>query len=125
MKIEKARSEIVVKAIKNHDFSEVEKINAIAKRNARAVFDAVSSGEVGLIYYDLPAVRTRSGATSFLRYILHRSTKRAGCLQLSCVEMRDDFPIPTSDVQFSADDFGFKEFFKQFPATAGEIKKYN
>ena len=125
MKIEKTKPEIVVKAIKTHDFSEVKNINAVAKRSARAVFDAISSGGVGLIYYDLPAVRTRTGTTSFLRYILHRSTRRTGYLQLSCVEMRNGCPIPTSDVQFSADDSGFKEFFNQFPITAGEIKKYN
>lgn len=124
MKIEKAKPENVVKAIKTHDFSEVEKINADAKRNARAVFDAVFFREVGLIYYDLPAVQTRTSTTSFLRYILHRSTRRTGYLQLSCVEMRNGCPISTSDVQFSADDSGFKEFFNQFPTT-GEIKKYN
>lgn len=116
MKIEKSKPEIVVKAIKIHDFSEVEKINAA---------DSVSSREVGLIYYDLPVVKTRTVTTSFLRYILHRSTRRTGYLQLSCVKMRNGCPIPTSDVKFSADDSGFKEFFNQFPTTAGEIKKYN
>lgn len=101
-------------AIKNSDFSEVDKIKEIATQAAADVFLAVASGSVPLIWYDLPPVRCQSGAVSFMRYALHRSTKKADHLQLSCMEIKNGYMIPTSDRQYGITD-GFREFFRDLP----------
>lgn len=105
-----------IEAIKSGDFSEVDKIEESAEKDARQVFNAVASGSVPLVWYDLPPVRCQSGAVSFLRYALHRSTKNPGFLQLSCMEIKDGRMIPTSDRQYNTlDGFGFREFFRDLP----------
>lgn len=76
--ISKATQKQTIAAIKSGDFSEVDKIKESAKKDARKVFDAVSSGAVSLIWYDLPPVRCQSGAVSVMRYALHRSPKKSG-----------------------------------------------
>jgi hypothetical protein len=106
-----------IEAIKSGDFSEVDKIEESAEKDARQVFNAVASGSVPLIWYDLPPVRCQSGAVSFLRYALHRSTKNPGFLQLSCMEIKDGRVIPTSDRQYNITD-GFREFFRDLPRIA-------
>lgn len=114
--ITKPTSKQTVAALKSGDFSEVYKIRESAKKDARKVFDAVSSGAVSLIWYDLPPVRCQSGAVSVMRYALHQSTKLADHLQLSCVEIKDGHIIPTSDRQYSTlDNSGFLEFFRDLP----------
>lgn len=105
-------------AIKSHDFSEVDKIEETAAQAAADVFFAVASGSVPLIWYDLPPVRCQSGAVSFMRYALHKSTKKPGCLQLSCMEIKNGCMIPTSDRQYSITDGGFSEFFRDLPRVA-------
>nr|DAD89054.1 MAG TPA: hypothetical protein [Siphoviridae sp. ctv0N24]DAH31633.1 MAG TPA: hypothetical protein [Caudoviricetes sp.] len=105
-------------AIKSRDFSEVDKIKELAEKDARKVFNAVASGSVPLIWYDLPPVRCQSGAVSFLRYALHKSTKKQGYLQLSCMEIKDGYIIPTSDRQYNITDGGFSEFFRDLPQVA-------
>lgn len=113
----KATQKQTISAIKSGDFSEVDKIKESAKKDARKVFDAVSSGAVSLIWYDLPPVRCQSGAVSVMRYALHRSTKKANHLQLSCMEIKDDHIIPTSDRQYNIlDGSGFLEFFRGLPS---------
>lgn len=114
-KIIKPTSAQMRTAIKNGDFSEVDKIKELTEKDARKVFDAVASGSVPLIWYDLPPVRCRSGAVSFMRYALHKSTKTSGYLQLSCMEIKDGRMIPTSDCQYSITDGGFSEFFRDLP----------
>lgn len=105
-----------IEAIKSGDFSEVDKIEESAEKDARQVFNAVASGSVPLIWYDLPPVRCQSGAVSFLRYALHRSTKNPGFLQLSCMEIKGGRMIPTSDRQYNTlDGSGFREFFRDLP----------
>lgn len=104
-----------IDAIKSGDFSTVDEIKATAEKDARKVFDAVASGSVSLIWYDLPPVRCRSGAVSFMRYALHRSTKKADHLQLSCMEIKDGCIIPTSDRQYKVTYGGFSEFFRDLP----------
>lgn len=104
-------------AIKNSDFSEVDKIKETATQAAADVFLAVASGSIPLIWYDLPPVRCQSGAVSFLRYALHKSTKRQGYLQLSFMEIKNGYMIPTSDRQYSITD-GFREFFRDLPGVA-------
>lgn len=96
-RIVKPSSKQTITAIKTGDFSAVDKINSTAKKDARQVFDVVASGTVPLIWYDMPPVRCQSGAVSFIRYALHKSTKKPDHLQLSCMEIKDGCMIPTSE----------------------------
>lgn len=116
IEIRKATQKQTITAIKSGDFSEVSKIKEIAEKDAAQVFDAVSSGAVPLIWYDLSPIRCQSGAVSVMRYALHRSTKKDGFLQLSCMELKNSQIIPTSDRQYNAlDGSGFREFFRDLP----------
>lgn len=117
-KIIKPTSKQTIVAIKTRDFSEVDKIKEAATQAAADVFFAVASGSVPLIWYDLPPVRCQSGAVSFLRYALHKSTKKQGYLQLSCMEIKNGCMVPTSDRQYSIIDGGFSEFFRDLPQIA-------
>lgn len=114
-RIIKPSSKQTINAIKSGDFSEVDKIKESAEKDARQVFNAVASGSVPLIWYDLPPVRCRSGTVSVMRYALHKSTKKPGYLQLSCMEIKDGRMIPTSDRQYNITDGGFSEFFRDLP----------
>lgn len=91
------------------------KSEQLQKKDARQVFNAVASGSVPLIWYDLPPVRCQSGAVSFMRYALHKSTKKPGFLQLSCMEIKDGRIVPTSDRQYNIAGGGFSEFFRDLP----------
>lgn len=113
-RIIKPSSKQTIDAIRSGDFSVVDKIKEIATQAAADVFLAVASGSVPLIWYDLPPVRCQSGAVSFVRYALHKSTKIPGYLQLSCMEIKNDCMIPTSDRRYSITD-GFREFFRDLP----------
>ena len=116
-RIIKPTSKQTVNAILSGDFSVVDKIKAAAKKDARQVFNAVSSGAAPLIWYDLPPVRCQSGAVSVMRYVLHRSPKKSDHLQLSCMEIKDGRIIPTSDRQYNIlDASGFLEFFRGLPS---------
>lgn len=117
-KIIKPTSKQTIAAIKSRDFSKVNKIKEIATQAAADVFFAVASGSVPLIWYDLSPVRCQSGAVSFLRYALHKSTKKQGYLQLSCMEIKDGRMVPTSDRQYSITGGGFSEFFRDLPRVA-------
>lgn len=117
-RIIKPTSKQTVDAILSGDFSVVDKIKAAAKKDARQVFNAVSSGAAPLIWYDLPPVRCQSGAVSVMRYALHRSPKKSDHLQLSCMEIKDGHIIPTSDRQYNITDGGFSEFFRDLPRVA-------
>lgn len=109
--ITKPTSKQTVAAIKSGDFSEVRKTRDFARQNAADVFRAVASGSVPLVWYDLPPVRCQSGAVSFLRYILTRSTKKENCLQLTCIEVKNGVEFPTSGHQYIIPD-DFAEFFR-------------
>lgn len=115
--ISKATQNQTITAIKSRDFSVVDAVNVTAEQEARKVFDAVTSGSVPLIWYDLPPVRCQSGAVSFLRYILTRSTKKENSLQLTCIEIKNGVEFPTSDHQYNISD-GFPEFFRNLPRIA-------
>ena len=115
IKIRNPAQNQTITAIKSGDFSEVEKIEDAARREAENVFLAVASGSVPLAWYDLPPVRCQSGAVSVMRYALHRSTKQSRFLQLSCMELKDGQIIPTSDRQYNVSDGGFSEFFRDLP----------
>ena len=114
-KIIKPEPKQMIAAIKSRDFSEVDKIKESAEKDAAQVFNAVASGSVPLIWYDLPPVRCQSGAVSVMRYALHRSTKKADHLQLSCMEIKGGRTIPTSDRQYNITGGGFSEFFRDLP----------
>lgn len=116
--ISKATQKQIIAAIKSRDFSEVDKIKEKATQAATDVFLAVASGSVPLIWYDLPPVHCQSGAVSFMRYALHKSTKNPGFLQLSCMEIKDGCMIPTSDRQYNITDGSFSEFFRDLPGVA-------
>lgn len=117
--ITKPTSKQTIAAIKSRDFSEINEIRKNAEKDAAQVFDAVASGAVPLIWYDLPPVHCQSGAVSVMRYALHRSTKLADHLQLSCMEIKNGRIIPTSDRQYSTlDNSGFLEFFRDLPQKA-------
>lgn len=118
IKIIKPTPKQTIAAIKSRDFSEADKIKEMAEKDARKLFDAVTSGSVPLIWYDLPPVRCQSGAVSFLRYALHKSTKKQGYLQLSCMEIKNGCMIPTSDRQYNITGGGFSEFFRDLPQIA-------
>lgn len=113
--ITKPTSQQTITAIKSGDFSEVDKIEESAEKDAKKVFDAISSGAVPLIWYDLPPVRCQSGVVSVMRYVLHKSTKTPGYLQLSCMEIKNGCMIPTSDHQYNVAGGGFSEFFRDLP----------
>lgn len=117
-RIIKPSSKQTINAIKSGDFSEIDKIEESAEKDARQVFSAVTSGSVPLIWYDLTPVRCQSGEVSFMRYALHKSTKNPGFLQLSCMEIKDGCMIPTSDRQYNVTDGGFSEFFRDLPGVA-------
>ena len=118
IKIIKPTPKQTIAAIKSRDFSEINEIRKNAEKDAAQVFDAVASGSFPLIWYDLPPVRCQSGAVSFMRYALHKSTKKPGFLQLSCMEIKNGCMIPTSDRQYNIADGGFSEFFRDFPQIA-------
>lgn len=113
--IRKATQKQAITAIKSGDFSEVNRIKEIVEKEARQVFEAVSSGAVPLIWYDLPTVCCQSGVVSVMRYALHKSTKKSGYLQLSCMEIKDGRMISTSDRQYNITGGGFSEFFRDLP----------
>lgn len=117
-KIIKPTPKQIVTAIKTRDFSVVDEIKETAKNDARKVFDAVVSGSVPLIWYDLPPVRCRSGVLSVMRYALHKSTKKQGYLQLSCMELKNGQITPVFDRQYNITDGGFSEFFRGLPQVA-------
>lgn len=114
-RIIKPTPEQTIDANLSGDFSAVDEIKATAEKDARKVFDAVASGSVPLIWYDLPPVRCQSGVVSIMRYALHKSTKRSGYLQLSCMEIKDGRMISTSDRQYNITDGDFPEFFRDLP----------
>lgn len=112
--INKAGRNIVVSAFKNRYYGKLSETTETAKNDAQEVFNAISSGSCSVAWYDMPAVKTASGAISVMRYALHRSTKKSGFLQLSCMEIKNGQTIPTSDLQFSISD-GFGDFFRELP----------
>lgn len=115
--ISKATQKQTITAIKSGDFSEVDTINEKARKEAMEIFVAVAGGVIKLAYWDMSPVNRRDGKKSVMRYVLHRSTKKADCLQLSCMELIGGEIIPTSDQQFKInDDYDRREFFRSLPA---------
>lgn len=112
--IKKAGRDVTVAALKSRDYTELKKITAAAEKDASEVFTAVADGSARVAWYDMPPVTTRSGDVSVMRYALHRSTKKDGFLQLSCMELKGGQIIPTGDLQFNISD-GIRDFFRELP----------
>lgn len=71
----------------------------------KSVYNAIEYGRHKIAYWDGYKVE-KPEYTSFMRYALHRSTKKDGFLQLSVMEIQNVEMIPTSDSQHdSAEDF--------------------
>lgn len=80
------------------------KENAV-KSTWSGIYNAIAGGRYEIAYWDACKVENPE-YTSFMRYALHRSTKKNGFLQLSVMEIRNGEIIPTSDSQHeSAEDF--------------------
>lgn len=77
-----------------------------AFKNAwKGIYNAIYDGRHKIAYWD-DCKAKKPDYTSFMRYALHRSTKKDGFLQLSVMEIRNGEMIPTSDSQHnSAEDF--------------------
>lgn len=107
MKIVIPKIEIDIKvAIKNKKLREERKRQETALKNAwTGIYNAIAYGRYKIAYWDSYKAE-KTEYTSFMRYALHRSTKKGGFLQLSVMEIRNGEMIPTSDSQHdSADDF--------------------
>lgn len=79
-------------------WEQVDALDAVANAAWGEVFEGIRSGSCHVAYWDGYTVE-RPGYHSFMRYALHRSTKRDGFLQLSVMEIRNGEIIPTSDTQ--------------------------
>lgn len=116
-KIIKPTPKQTIAAIKSGDFSTVDTIEEKARKEAIEIFVSVAAGVIKLAYWDMSPIKRRDGKKSVMRYALHRSTKKDGCLQLSCMELIGGEIIPTSDRQFNIkDDYDRLEFFRSLPA---------
>lgn len=103
--INKAPHEMRIQAFRSMDFSEVERLDDAAEKAWSDLFTDIMTGKHSILYYDGQEV-TRPGYSRFMRYALHRSTKKDGFLQLSVMEYRNGEMTPTSDRQYnSASDF--------------------
>lgn len=103
-----------IAAFKNFDLlDEVDSLDAVADAAWGEIFDGVRSGSCRIAYWDGYTVE-RPGYHSFMRYALHRSTKRDGFLQLSVTEIRNGEIIPTSDTQHGT----LKSFLGEVPRDA-------
>ena len=116
-KIIKPTPKQTIAAIKSGDFSTVDTIEEKARKEAIEIFVSVAAGVIKLAYWDMSPIKRRDGKKSVMRYALHRSTKKDGCLQLSCMELIGGAIIPTSDRQFNIkDDYDRREFFRSLPS---------
>lgn len=94
-----APHDLRIAAFKNWDLlDEVEALDAVANAAWGEIYEGIRSGSYRIAYWDGYTVE-RPGYHSFMRYALHRSTKRDGFLQLSVMEVRNGNIIPTSDTQ--------------------------
>lgn len=85
--------------------AELDRQENTAKSAWRGIYNAIADGRNKIAYWDDYRVK-KPGYTSFMRYALHRSTKKDGFLQLSVMEIRNGEVIPTSDSQHdSTEDF--------------------
>ena len=65
-------------------------------------------------HYIQQSRQASSGSVSHLQHILTRSAKQENALQLTCIQVKDDEPIPISDLQITEPE----QFIKETPNTA-------
>lgn len=99
--ISKAPQGMRIKAFRSGDFAEVDRLDDAAEQVWSDLFSDIVNGKHSILYYDSQTV-TRPGYSSFMRYALHRSTKKAGFLQLSVMQYLNNEMIPTSDRQYNS-----------------------
>lgn len=106
-----APHDLRIAAFKNWDLlDQVEALDAIADDAWSEIYSDIEGGSSRIAYWDGAAVE-RPGYKSFMRYALHRSTKRDGYLQLSVMEIRNGEIMPTSDTQHNT----LKSFLEEVP----------
>lgn len=109
-----APHDLRIAAFKNWDLLEqVDALDAVADAAWGEIFEGIRSGSCRIAYWDGPTYE-RPGFKSFMRYALHRSTKRPGFLQLSVMEIRNGDLLPTADTQHDA----LKSFLAEVPRDA-------
>lgn len=99
--IDKAPHEMRIQAFRSMDFSEVECLDDAAEKIWSGLFYDIMNRKHSILYYDGHEV-IKPEYHSFMRYALHRSTKKDGFLQMSVMEYRNGEMIPTSDRQYSS-----------------------
>lgn len=99
--INKAPHDMRIQALRSMDFSEVDRLDDAAEKLWSNLFYDIMNEKHNILYYDGPEV-IQPKYRSFMRYALHRSTKKAGFLQLSVMEYRNGEMIPTSDRQYNS-----------------------
>lgn len=109
-----APHDLRIAAFKNWDLlGQVDALDTIADDAWSEIYRDIEVGSSRIAYWDGATVE-RSGYKSFMRYALHRSTKRGGFLQLSVMEIRNGEIIPTSDTQHDTE----KSFLREVPCNA-------
>lgn len=113
--IEKAPRKKRIEAIQGkRTFEEIDRLDNIARDAWVALYTAVQTGERDYIYWNDAPVMSLSGSVSHLQHILTRSAKQENALQLTCIQIKDDEPIPISDLQITEPE----QFIKETPNTA-------
>lgn len=113
--IEKAPRKTRIEAIQGkRTFEEIDRLDNIARDAWVALYTAVQTGERDYIYWNDAPVMSLSGSVSHLQHILTRSAKQENALQLTCIQVKDDEPIPISDLQITEPE----QFIKETPNSA-------
>lgn len=113
--ISKAPRQMRITAIQGkRTFEEVDRLDNIARDAWTALCTAVHTGVHDCIYWNDTPVISQSGSKSHLCHVLTRSTKQDNALQLTCIQVKDNEPIPLSDLQITEPE----QFIKEIPNTA-------
>ncbi len=113
--ISKAPSKMRIEAIQGkRTFEEVDRLDNIARDAWTALYTAIHTGAHDCIYWNDTPVISQSGIKSHLCHVLTRSTKQDNALQLTCIQVKDNEPIPLSDLQITEPE----QFIKETPNTA-------
>lgn len=113
--ISKAPRKMRIEAIQGkRTFEEVNRLDNIARDTWTALYTAIQTGAHDYIYWNDAPVVSQSGVKSHLCHVLTRSAKQENALQLTCIQVKDNEPIPLSDLQITEPE----QFIKEKPNTA-------
>ena len=113
--IKKAPRKMRIEAIQGkRTFEEVDRLDNIARDAWTALYTAIQTGAHDYIYWNDAPVMSLSGIVSHLQHVLTRSVKQENALQLTCIQIKDNEPIPLSDLQITEPE----QFIKEIPNTA-------